>query len=399
MRIGFDAKRAFNNNTGLGNYSRFIIESLSPPTPRWGSLAFPVEQSDKFKFILYTQKPRNLEWSMNFNGNVEIVTPPSGGRGAAFWRSWLIVNDLVRDNIDIYHGLSNEIPFGIRKSGVKSVVTIHDLIFLRYPKLYPFIDRFIYNKKFRYACENADAIIAVSQQTKADIMEFYKIPSERIRVIYQDCQEIFKTLPPTPPRWGVEEKALPIGEGWEGLKSKYSLEKKYILCVSSFSERKNQKRLIEAFQKLNLEDYELILVGGKSKYAEQLFNNSLLGTGGFGSVRGLFAVPSTDLPALYQGASLFVYPSFFEGFGIPIVEALHSGVPVVAASGSCLEEAGGDGALYANPLEVNDLAEKMKQVLMNQTLRNDLILKGKEHVKQFSGERIAGQLMELYREL
>ena len=230
-------------------------------------------------------------------------------------------------------------------------------------------------------------------------MEFYKIPSERIRVIYQDCQEIFKTLPPTPPQWGREEKALPIGEGWEGLKSKYSLEKKYILCVSSFSERKNQKRLIEAFQKLNLEDYELILVGGKSKYAEQLFNNSLLGTGGFGSVRGLFAVPSTDLPALYQGASLFVYPSFFEGFGIPIVEALHSGVPVVAASGSCLEEAGGDGALYANPLEVNDLAEKMKQVLMNQTLRNDLILKGKEHVKQFSGERIAGQLIELYREL
>ena len=166
-----------------------------------------------------------------------------------------------------------------------------------------------------------------------------------------------------------------------------------------FSERKNQKRLIEAFQKLNLEDYELILVGGKSKYSDQLFDNSPFGAGDFGGVRGLFAVPSTDLPALYQGASLFVYPSFFEGFGIPIVEALHSGVPVVAASGSCLEEAGGNGALYANPLDVNDLAEKMRQVLMNQTLRNDLILKGKEQVKQFSGERIAGQLMELYREL
>ena len=151
--------------------------------------------------------------------------------------------------------------------------------------------------------------------------------------------------------------------------------------------------MIEAFQQLGLKDYELILVGGKSKYAEELFKIPPSGA------RGLFNVPSSDLPTLYQGASLFVYPSFFEGFGIPIVEALHSGVPVVAATGSCLEEAGGDGALYANPLNVNDLADKMKQVLTKQTLRNDLILKGKEHVKQFSGERIAGQLMDLYREL
>ncbi len=156
--------------------------------------------------------------------------------------------------------------------------------------------------------------------------------------------------------------------------------------------------MIEAFQQLGLKDYELILVGGKSKYSDQLFNVPQLGQSD-GSVRGLFNVPSSDLPALYQGASLFVYPSFFEGFGIPIVEALHSGVPVVAATGSCLEEAGGDGALYANPLDINDLADKMRQVLTNQTLRNDLILKGKEHVKQFSGERIAGQLIELYKEL
>ncbi len=365
MRIGFDAKRAFNNHTGLGNYSRFIIESL---------LKYATEQ----EYLLYTPKS-----PLTPNGGIfekALIKLPHRGRGG-LWRSWLINNDLKQDNLDIYHGLSNEIPFGIRKSGVKSVVTIHDLIFLRYPELYPFIDRFIYNKKFRYACENADAIVAVSQQTKDDIMEFYKIPSERIRVIYQDCQEIFH--PSTTLR--VREDIL----------KKYSLNKPYILCVSSFSERKNQKRLIEAFQQLGLKDYELILVGGKSKYSDQILNNSLLGEG----VRGLFNVPSSDLPALYQGAALFVYPSFFEGFGIPIVEALHSGVPVVAATGSCLEEAGGDGALYANPLDISDLADKMRQILTNQTLRNDLILKGKEHVKQFSGERIVGQLMELYREL
>ena len=102
---------------------------------------------------------------------------------------------------------------------------------------------------------------------------------------------------------------------------------------------------------------------------------------------------------MYQGASLCVYPSFFEGFGIPIVEALHSGIPVVAATGSCLEEAGGEGVLYANPLDVNDLADKMQQVLTNDSLRHDLILKGREHVKQFSAENIAGQLIKLYQEL
>jgi glycosyltransferase involved in cell wall biosynthesis len=372
MRIGFDAKRAFNNYTGLGNYSRFIIESL---------LKYAPEQ----EYLAYTPKPPK---GCMFDKQLAIKTPSSIGGG--LWRSWLINNDLKQDNLDIYHGLSNEIPFGIRKSGVKSVVTIHDLIFLRYPELYPFIDRFIYNKKFRYACENADAIVAVSQQTKNDIMEFYKIPSERIRVIYQDCQEIFhqNTYPKR-----RSPRSLSVIEGRQEILKKYSLNKPYILCVSSFSERKNQKRLIEAFQQLGLKDYELILVGGKTKYSEQILLNPPLG------VRGVFGVPSTDLPALYQGAALFVYPSFFEGFGIPIVEALHSGVPVVAATGSCLEEAGGDGALYANPLDVSDLADKMRQVLTNQTLRNELILKGKEHAKQFSGERIAGQLVELYREL
>ncbi len=385
MRIGFDAKRAFNNNTGLGNYSRFIIEALSPPAPQRGS-----QKNGDDDFFLYTNRIIDSDWKDFHREHCVVkVAPPLGAGG--LWRSWLIVNDLVRDEIDIYHGLSNEIPFGIRKSGVKSVVTIHDLIFLRYPELYPAIDRFIYNKKFRYACQNADSIVAVSEQTKADIMEFYEIPSERIRVIYQDCQAIF--YPSTTLR--VRQDTLRVRE--EILK-KYALEKPYVLCVSSFSERKNQKRLVEAFRQLDLPEYELILVGGKTKYSEELFLNPPLGRFD-ASIRGLFDVPSADLPALYQGASLCVYPSFFEGFGIPIVEALHSGVPVVAATGSCLEEAGGGGALYANPLDSSDLADKMHQVLTNETLRKELIMKGSEHVKQFSGELIACQLMGLYGEL
>ena len=365
MRIGFDAKRAFNNHTGLGNYSRFVIKALS--RTQWGSL----------ESLLYTPKVKNLAWLNSFDHNFVIKTPSVKVGG--LWRSWLINNDLKKDNVDIFHGLSNEIPFRINKSGVKSVVTIHDLIFMRYPELYPAIDRFFYQQKFRYACENADAVVAVSQQTKDDIIEFYKIPAERIRVIYQDCQSSFHQK--------VDNQSILT------IKSKYSLNKPYIICVSSFSERKNQKRLVEAFQQLGLKDYELVLVGGKSKYADEITQNFPK------NIKILYGVPSADLPALYQGASLCVYPSFFEGFGIPIVEALHSGIPVVAATGSCLEEAGGEGVLYANPLDVNDLADKMQQVLTNDSLRHDLILKGREHVKQFSAENIAGQLIKLYQEL
>ena len=361
MRIGFDAKRAFNNHTGLGNYSRFVIEAL-------------LKYASQHEYLAYTPKPPRD----NKSGLKLSPKRPTTLVGGGLWRSWLINNDLKKDNVDIFHGLSNEIPFGIRKSGVKSIVTIHDLIFVRYPELYPAIDRFFYQQKFRYACENADAVVAVSQQTKDDIMEFYKIPAERIRVIYQDCQSSFHQ--------SIDNQSILT------IKSKYSLNKPYLICVSSFSERKNQKRLVEAFQQLHLNDYELVLVGGKSKYAEEIIQNSPHNT------RVLYGVPSPDLPALYQGASLCVYPSFFEGFGIPIVEALHSGIPVVAATGSCLEEAGGEGALYANPLNVNDLANKMRQVLTNDSLRNDLILKGKEHIKQFSAENIAGQLIQLYRE-
>ena len=362
MKIGFDAKRAFHNNTGLGNYSRFVIEALLKYFP-------------ENEYFAYSPKLGIRNWGLG----IRSIMP----KNKIFWRSLFIKNDLQRNGVQIYHGLSNELPFGKMPSGIKTVVTIHDLIFERYPKLYPFFDRIIYKIKFRKACQNADAIVAVSEQTKRDIIDFYGINPEKIHVIYQDCDVAFQE------KLSVEQI--------ENVKAKYQIKHKYILSVGTIIERKNQLTLVKAFHKLDLSNYELVLVGGKSTYQNQI--ESYIQEHNLLYIRILNKVTFQDLPAIYQGSELFVYPSFFEGFGIPIVEALHSGVPVVAATGSCLEEAGGEGALYANPLDMNNLANKMLQVLVNKDLRKQLIEAGRKHVEQFSEEKVAGQLSELYLNL
>ncbi len=362
MKIGFDAKRALNNQTGLGNYSRFVIDAL-------------VKNYPENEYFLYASG-----WGKQVSESIDYQAfkAQNPKKSNPLWRSWLMTDDLKRDSIDIFHGLSNEIPFGISKTGVKSVVTIHDLIFLRYPNLYPIFDRFIYNKKFKYACQNADLVIAVSEQTKRDIVEFYKIEEDRIKVVYQG----------KPPTRSVEP-----------LHSRSSIDtitfkNNFILCVGTITERKNQLTLIKAFQALNLPNYELILIGGRTNYQTEI--ETFIQNKQLKNVKILNNLSSADLEKYYQQAELFVYPSIFEGFGIPIVEAINHGLPVVATTGSCLEEAGGGGAIYANPYDYYDLANKMNQVLQNESLKKQLVQNGKEHIKKFSPENVAFELNKVY---
>ncbi|MFI5159307.1 MAG: glycosyltransferase family 4 protein [Sphingobacteriales bacterium] len=371
MKIGYDAKRAFLNNTGLGNYSRWLVKALAQYHP-------------ENTYYLYTPKVKpnpRLNFLQQFS-NIKTVIPV-GKLIKSWWRSKGIVKDLQRDGINIYHGLSHELPIGIGESGIKSVVTVHDLIFIRFPEQFGRISRTIYRLKVAKACAVADKIIAISKKTKEDLLELLNVDAAKIKVIYQGCDPIFK----------VEQSA----EKKKTVAKKYNLPVDFILSVGTIEERKNLLLLVKALQKVE-NNIPLVVVGKPTKYLklvkEYLSVNNLNN-----KVIFLHSVEFTDLPAIYQLAKVFVYPSRYEGFGIPVLEAITSGTPVIAAKGSCLEEAGGDGSVYVDPDDPGDLADKLNAVMSNEHLREKMIIKGKEYSLNFEDAKLADQLIQLYKSL
>jgi len=178
LNIGFDAKRLFNNTTGLGNYSRTLVKNLYRHFPQNNYTLFSTEI-----------KPSNFNKSFISNSHFAKVT--SNTIFKKIWRSYGITNAFKANNIQIFHGLSNELPFNIKKHNTKSILTVHDLIFEKLPETYSKIDRFIYRTKIKESCKNADRIIAISKHTKQDIIELYNIPKQKIDVVYQSCNNIF----------------------------------------------------------------------------------------------------------------------------------------------------------------------------------------------------------------
>lgn len=374
MRIGFDGKRAVQNNTGLGNYSRYIIDILS-------------QYYETNEYIIYAPKQRENKALSKIleKRNIQAVYPATSSwkKCRSLWRVWGIKTQLKQDRLSIFHGLSNELPLSISKSGTKSIVTIHDLIFLRYPQFYKWIDRHIYAYKYRKACENSDRIIAISEMTKRDIITYWKIDEQKIDVVYQGCHPNFKLQ--------ASEKQK------EEIREKYRLPQKYILNVGSIESRKNLLLIVKALEYIP-DDIALIAVGKRTPYTdtvEEYINSHKLNN----RVRLLHNIPFQELPVLYQLAQLFVYPSFFEGFGIPIIEAIHSGIPVIAATGSCLEEAGGPDSIYINPNDEKELAEKINELLSSPETASIMIEKGRKYVERFSEEVIAQDIMHVYQKV
>jgi glycosyltransferase involved in cell wall biosynthesis len=370
MKIGYDAKRAFLNNTGLGNYSRWLIKAIAGHYP-------------ENEYFLYTPrvKPNSRLDFLSRYKNLLTKTPDSK-LFTSWWRSKGIIKDLQRDGIQIYHGLSHELPSGIDKSGVRSVLTVHDLIFMRLPGNFGAISRSIYKAKVKYACKVADKIVAISQKTKDDITELLGTDAAKIEVIYQSIDPIFTTTQ------SAEQK--------EAISAKYQLPQQFLLSVGTIEARKNLLLLAKALK--YIDNIPLVVVGRSTKYLDEV-KQYLSANNLTHRVIFLHDVGFADLPAIYQLASVFIYPSRYEGFGLPILEALNCGVPVVAATGSCLEEAGGPNSLYVNPDDDKGLAKKINLILNDDTLKQNMIAQGLQYAANFAEDKLSAQLMQLYKNL
>lgn len=371
MKIAFDAKRAFLNNSGLGNYARTIIKNLNSLSPNLNQ-------------YLFTPKIRDNDFyhEVSILHNLKIKQPTGLFENTfkRYWRSYSITKELIKKNIDVYHGLSNELPINIKQFKGKKIVTIHDLIFLRYPQLYPYLDRLIYRRKFYTACKNADIIIAISEETKKDIILFFNIPEQKIQVVYQSCDDIFYK----------NYTELEIEE----VKNIHRLPASYLLYVGTIEKRKNLLTILKSLLQVN--EIPLIVVGKKTNYfseIQQFINQHKLNN----RVIFLENVTNSQLPVIYQNASVFIYPSIYEGFGIPIIEALISKTPVITNQNGCFPEAGGPNSIYIDPLNETNLADKINKLLNSEKLRKEITEKGYTYAEKFHKEKISKQLADIYK--
>ncbi len=369
MKIGFDAKRLFHNNTGLGNYSRNLISIL---------LKFAPDET----LYLYNPKRKSKFRTQEIIENCVEVNPTSflSKKFKALWRLFWIKNDIEKDKLNIYHGLSGEIPIGISKK-VKTIVTVHDLIFIRYPNLYSFFDRKIHYFKFKYAVKNATLIVAITEQTKHDIVEFYAVNPKKIKVIYQGCHAVYKHL------FSQKEK--------DEVVEKYNLPTEFLLNVGTIETRKNIGLVIKALIGTNI---PLIIVGKKTDYFNELMviieKNNMQN-----QVVFLSNITLTELSILYQTAKIFVYPSIFEGFGIPIIEALYAQTPVITSTGSCFAEAGGPESIYVNPDDIPAMRNAIMDVWNDPEKRAQMKQIGWKFAQKFNDDCIAKEWIEVYKSL
>jgi len=357
MKIGFDAKRYFHNNSGLGNYSRDLVDTL-------------VKQYPENRYFLFDASPSTLSLPAN-----TIAAVPHGSH--FMWRSYGIQTDIKLHGIDIYHGLSNELPFGKWPLNTKKVVTIHDVIFRKYPAHYALFDRKIYERKTRHALKVADRIVATSKSTAEDLKVLYGVDESRIQVIYQTCAEAhWKSYGADTLHSFAFNKRLPS---------------RFILYVSSFQTRKNHLQLLKALKHSDRKDIQLVLAGRQGEtyrtcldYIEEhklekqvlIFND----------------LQNAELPLLYRCASSFIYPSMIEGFGIPLIEAACAGLPLAVNDIAVFRELAPKGTLMFEASETESLSKAMVQLNDMGKMNHSIYL------ERFKSSVAAEQMFALYQD-
>ncbi len=373
MLIGIDASRAFlKRRTGIEEYAYQTIKHLRT--------AIPVTDS----VVLYVRK--KLEIGPPAGGwKLEIRTPeidfelPKNWHVRALWapRFWTQVGlslEMLLRRPDVLFVPAHTVPIIHPK---KTIVTVHGLEYEFCPEAYPFLARLYMRFFIRHSCRVASTVICVSENTKRDVMRLYGTPEEKIRVVYEGFERIKN-----------QESRIKNG-----------IQKPYLLFIGRLEERKNLKRIIEAFEilkKWHGIPHDLMLVG-KPGYGYGGIKSLILNSQFSIHLKELGYVSEEEKWSLLANADVFLFPTLYEGFGIPVLEAQAAGAPVVASNTSSLPEVGGEGAVYADPLSAESIAEAIQKLLSDEAFRDDIIRKGLENVKRFSWHGCAGEIASLLR--
>ena len=367
MRVAIDARKL--HDFGIGTYTRNLLRHLA-------------RLDHDTEYVLLCQEP-DLRIAEQLGPNFRTVLEPSPNYSIReqIHVPWV----LRREQPDVFHAPHYVLPPAIR---CHSVVTIHDCIHLMFPQYLPNRAAYFYAKASMWmAARRSDRILTVSEASKRDILRFFNVPPEKIVVVYNAIDERFRATP-------AEEDVARVRE-------RYQLDHGFVLYAGNIKPHKNLVRLIEAFDELRkagFEDLKLLIIGdeiSKLPALRRAVHEHKLHK----HVRFLGYLPDETLAILYRLAAVFVFPSLYEGFGLPPLEAMASGAPVVTSNVSSLPEVAGDAAVLVDPYDVGSIVDGITRVLTDPALADDLRRKGRERARDFSWERSVARTRDLYLEL
>ncbi|MEK7551298.1 MAG: glycosyltransferase family 1 protein [Patescibacteria group bacterium] len=365
MIIGIDGNEAnVEKKVGIGEYAYELLVQFAR-----------VKDEGSFKFEIYLkERPRSELPPPSSNFMYKVVGPKK------MWTQFgLPLSLFLGKRPNIFFTPTHYAP---RFSPVPTVISVMDLSFIHFPDLFAKKDLYQLVNWTKYSVRNASKIFTISKTSRDDIIDVYGVEPSRVIVTYPGIKE------------GSNAKILTMDD----LRKKFGIEKEYILFVGTLQPRKNIIKLVEAFSKIERQNLELVIVGKKGwLYEDILYSPQKYGVGE--RVRFLDFVEDKDLPSLYKNATCFVLPSLYEGFGLPVLEAMKYGAPVLTSNVSSLPEAGGDAALYFNPEDTDDIREKIERVIKDPKLRSEMIEKGKAQIKKFSWEKTARETLKVLENL
>jgi glycosyltransferase involved in cell wall biosynthesis len=361
--------------TGIGKYTEYLYEHI------WA-----IDTDNEYVFFSNRPSPKLKERGKDRVTFRSAPSPLANKYVRVGWENFVLPIHLFMDTVHLVHCVNYSLPVTI-PSRIKKVVTVHDLIWLKFPDYFPKDTVYAAKKRFQHACICADVIIAVSENTKKDILEASECKEEKLTVIHQGIDI---------KRFNKVQRDTPLAQT---VRQKYRLPDHFILWVGAYRKHKNVERLCkavaEAKKRCNL-PHKLVLCGPNLLFEEavrallKVHENDLVVIG---------PVSDEELPVLYSMADIFAFPSLYEGFGLPVLEAMSLGVPVITSNVSSLPEVASDAAIFVNPLDVEEIQHALIKVISDDALRQALVLKGVERAKGFSWENTARKTLDVFAKL